>query len=205
MARRTYPRPYRDHVAAADNVLTRYQTATGTPVGLPVPIELIVEKTYGLTILTDDIEEEPGTTILGALFPQARQIVLNARHEDLFAEVIGPEQFTLAHELGHWIYDAEYPEQLTLDLQTDTAPQFCYHRAGPALAEQARIREVNANKFAACLVLPEQLVRSANLDDVVADLRGTAAAWGVSQKTLKIRLEELGLLDNLDRHQLDLL
>ena len=37
---------------------------------LPVPIEAIVEQTYHLVVLHDEITEPPGSMILGALSPQ---------------------------------------------------------------------------------------------------------------------------------------
>jgi hypothetical protein len=37
---------------------------------------------------------------------------------------------------------------------------------------------------------------------VLADFRGTAHAWGVSQQTLRIKLERLGVLDDADIDQL---
>ena len=162
---------------------------------LPVPIELIIERTYGLEILWTELDEPPDTVILGALSPSDRRIILNARHEDFFGQWLGPERFTLAHELAHWIYDAENPDQLALDFDAQPAEQFCYHRESPGLSEALRIREVNANKLAAHLLLPEYLVRRAEIDQVLQDIRSTAARWQVSNKMLEIRFQELGLVD----------
>ena len=196
MSRRTYPRPDHQHAATASRVLARHATATGAPVALPVPIEMIVEQTFGLEILWEEIEEPPDTIILGALAPRDRRIVLNARHEAMFEWWIGPERFTLAHELAHWIYDAVDPDQLELDLDLPdlAAERLCYHRDSPELSDDQRIREVNANKLAAHLLLPEDLVRRANVDAVLGDIRGTAARWQVSQTALRIRLQDLGLI-----------
>lgn len=203
MARRTHPRTEAQHEVATSNVLARHAAETGVPIELPVPIELIIESTYDLTILWDEIEEPPDMTILGALFPRESRIVMNVMHESLFDRVVGPERFTLAHELGHWIYDADDPNQLSLDLESGPTESFCYHRENPNLADDTRIREVNANKFAAHLLLPEHLVRAVDLDEVLRDFRATAADWGVSQQTLRIRLDALDLLDDADRMQLD--
>ena len=157
---------------------------------------MIVEQTFGLEILWEEIEEPPDTIILGALAPRDRRIVLNARHEAMFERWIGPERFTLAHELAHWIYDAVDPDQLELDLDLPdlAAERFCYHRDSPELSDDQRIREVNANKLAAHLLLPEDLVRRANVDAVLGDIRGAAARWQVSQTALRIRLQDLGLI-----------
>jgi len=200
MAQRTYPRPDRIHAQVTGEVLHKHAALTGQPITLPVPIEAIIEQTYGLNILHDEIEEPPGSMILGALSPANRTIVMNVRHEDLFLSVVGPERFTYAHELAHWIYDADDPGQMALDLGAGPpAEQFCYHRESPGLAEDLRIREVNANKFASHLLLPEALVRAADLAAVLRDIRGTARRWGVSKQCLRIRLEGLDLLSNEER------
>ncbi len=62
---------------------------------------------------------------------------------------------------------------------------------------------MNANKLASHLLMPEHLVKNVDVDEVMADFRGTAAAWGVSQQALRIRLETLKLIDDLDIAQLD--
>ena len=198
MARRTCPRPARHHAVVAGNVLLRHASNVGAPVALPVPIEMIIERTYRLEVLTDEIPEPPGVIILGALAPRARRIVLNSRHEAMFEQWIGPERFTLAHELAHWIYDADNPDQLSLGLDGQPEQRFCYHRESPQLAEGQRIREMNANKLAAHLLLPEDLVRAASIDTVLADPRSAAARWRVSRTMLRIRLQELGVIDEQD-------
>lgn len=200
MAKLTFPRPDHLHAQVTGEVLRRHAGLAGKPITLPVPIEAIVEQTYRLDVLHDEIEEPPGSMILGALSPADRTITLNARHEDLFESVVGPERFTYAHELAHWIYDADDPDQLTLDFDAPApAEQFCYHREAPGLEEDLRIREVNANKFASHLLLPEALVRASDLDAAFKDFRGTARRWGVSQQCLQYRLEALDLLTNEER------
>lgn len=205
MARKTHPRTEAHHRVAADNALARHASSTGAAIELPVPVELIVESTFGLSILWDEIDEPDDMMILGALHPSEHMIVMNTRHQDLFERVVGPERFTLAHELGHWIYDADDPAQMSLDFSDRQDEVYCYHREAGELPDQTRIREINANKFAACLLLPEHLVKAADIDDVIADFRETAARWGVSQRTLRIRMDGLGLLDDGDRMQLDML
>lgn len=198
MARRTYPRSAQDHVLVAGSVHVRHALEVGEPVTLPVPIDMVIEKTYGLEIGWDTIPEPPGMIILGALAPRAKRIVLNERHEAMFDQWIGPERFTLAHELAHWIYDAENPDQLSLGFDGQQDEVFCYHRDSPGLVDDVQIREINANKLAAHLLLPEDLVRDACLDTVLADPRRAAAEWKVSLRMLQIRLQELGLIDEHD-------
>lgn len=191
MARPTFPRSQDQHEHVALDVLNRHSAQTGWPVSLPVPIDLIIEQTYGLGVIYEPIAEPPGSMILGALVAVQRRIIINTRHEDLLGTVIGPERFTLAHELGHWLYDAENPDQQAFDFG-EAAETFCYHRESAAMSDDSRIREVNANKFAAALLLPAACLLSA-VDDALADQRGFASRCGVSQQTLAIRLGELGV------------
>jgi hypothetical protein len=174
------------------------------PVELPIPIELIIEQTYGLEILWEDVPEPANTIILGALAPRERRIVLNVRHQAFFDQYMGPERFTLAHELGHWIYDADNPDQLRLNLEDDYQGRYCYHRDSPGLSEDLRIRELNANKFAAHVLLPEELVHRADIHEVLNDLPATAKRWQVSRTALRIRLQDLGFFRERNAAQIDL-
>jgi hypothetical protein len=70
VARKTFPRREEHHAVLADHVIRKHEVTTGQPVVLPVPIEMIVELTYGLTVLYEEIPEEPGRMILG---PCSRQ------------------------------------------------------------------------------------------------------------------------------------
>lgn len=202
MARSTFPRKNEVHKVVAGEVLHRYATETGEPVTLPVPIEMIVERTYGLTIHWEDIDEPDGFVVLGALSPSTKTIVMNTLHIERFERWVGPERFTLAHELAHWIYDAD-ADQGTLDLAGE-ADVFCRRDDTSVLDHTTQIRELNANKLAAHLLLPDDLVLAADLDAVLADFRGTANSWGVSQSTLRIKLEGLGVLDDDDFDRLGL-
>jgi hypothetical protein len=190
------PRSAQAHEVAAGQVLERFSVSERWAPCLPVPIERIVESTYDLEILWTAIEEPAGEQILGALQPADRRILLNERHAALFDTVIGPYRFTLAHELGHWLYDADDPNQGSLfDSPDDAAAVFC---RSVSLSD-GDLREVNANKFASRLLLPATLVRGALRQRLASRtaFSQTAAEWGVSKQTLTIRLTDLGMQDFL--------
>jgi hypothetical protein len=173
--------------------LRRYSGTSGWVPRLPVPVEDIVECCYGLSILFEAIDEAPGEVILGELAPLTRTIRLNEQHLNLFETWVGPEAFTLGHELGHWLYDAEDPNQGQL-FNASGEKVFC-RRPDSAQVGDSELREVNANKFSSCLLLPEELVR-AQVREPFASWNGlsrAAASWGVSRTTLRIRLETLGM------------
>lgn len=51
MARRVFPRKDQRHRVVAAEILTRHAVRMGKAVRLPVPIDLIIEKTYGLEVV----------------------------------------------------------------------------------------------------------------------------------------------------------
>jgi Zn-dependent peptidase ImmA (M78 family) len=187
----------RQHEERAAIVLMDYSARTDWKRSLPVPVEQILES-RGLRILWEELDESPGERILGALDPAKSTIYMNQRHVDLFSEVIGPEAFTLAHELGHWLYDAENPAQLTLG-GGEGGRVLCRGLRQIRLEDRTRVREVNANQFAACLLLPSDLVLGTLTSpfETAADLKAAARAWGVSRQALEIRLSQVGRPDLL--------
>jgi len=192
-ARRTWPRSQSQHETTTAEVLQRYGARTGWWPTLPVPVADIVETLYELLIVCEPISEPPGETILGALSPRDRTVQLNERHLAFFDTWVGPEAFTLAHELGHWVYDAVDPNQGQL-FDDSFEPVFCRHGDNGG-HEGGDVREVNANKFAACLVLPADLIKAAVTTpfQTWSALGASASAWGVSKTTLRIRLETLSM------------
>lgn len=191
MSRPTHPRSARSHAVAAAGVLRRYTADTGWAPALPVPVEDIIERVFDLRILWQVIPEPSGSQILGALDPSAKTICLNETHAESVLSRIGPLNFTYAHELGHWLYDADDPNQL--QLLNGTSQKFC--RDMRSVVDADHLREVNANKFAAHLLLPEDLVREAIAEvPPGAPLASLAKEWGVSVRTLEIRIDdELGI------------
>ena len=161
---------------------------------MPIPVEQIVERLYGIAIEWHELEEPAGASILGALDPVARTIALNTRHEQLFSEVLGPYEFTLGHELGHWLFDADDPNQLNLlDAPSD---RFCHSRNSGNLSKEQQWRETNANRFAAELLMPSDLIAQVDEVDLVGRMNEYAREWGVSRTALRIRLETLGVIDD---------
>ena len=193
MARLSRYRTPRQLAVVADNVLARYASEFSWSRAMPIPIEQIVERLYGISIEWHGLDEPPGTSVLGALDPAAKTIALNSKHQQMFCDVLGPYEFTLAHELGHWLFDADDPNQLSL--LDEPTERFCHSRNSPAMGQQQRNCETNANRFAAELLMPAHLVRQVDQDDLAAEMATYAREWGVSRTALRIRLETVGILD----------
>lgn len=86
----------------AEEKLGLYQQRFGVLASPPVPLDQLIENVFDLRISWETIKAEKGETILGALRPEKRQIVLNEAHLKLFEEKPGLERSTKGHELGHW-------------------------------------------------------------------------------------------------------
>ncbi len=96
------------------------------------------------------------------------------------------KRFTAAHELGHYVLhrdllrEGQHFDRLFTKKVGATAhgPISPYH-------------EVQANKFAADILMPADLVKMAYRRS--KDLAATASEFGVSESAMKIRLENLGV------------
>ncbi len=178
-------------------LLGEYERERGATVTLPIPVEKIVERTLGLGLVWLPIAEQPGEIILARIDPQylgQPTIQMNEYRRDHFEAYFGTEAFSLAHEAAHWVlhYDRGQSEQLAipgLTSATAGAPILCRR-----LSDGDR-REFQAERFAAFLLMPEQLLREAirGLDltswSVIAAL---ARNCGVSKRALTRRLVEIG-------------
>jgi hypothetical protein len=156
----------------------------GEPPALPIDVDLIGEQLLGLSWLYDRIPEPPGTTILAALHPELRLVVLNERHVDTFGRNEGLERFTKAHELGHWVLHS--PRR---SIARSPIPPV------PAPAAERRWQEIQANWFAAALLLPPLPLKRAAAEVDVRAWRGRyelSGVCGVSVSALNCRLRQLG-------------
>lgn len=87
------------------------------------------------------------------------------------------QRFTIAHELGHWALEHGNA------LFRDSPEQFRTSQRDP--------REVEANRFAAELLMPEEAVNAAIVDVGITDIVRLSNLFAVSQLAMKIRLEQL--------------
>jgi Zn-dependent peptidase ImmA (M78 family) len=104
------------------------------------------------------------------------------------------QAFTLAHELGHFVL---HPSVNFVDRK------FVYFRDQRSAAA-TDIKEMQANEFAACLLMPERFIqthlkdRAVDLED--EDLAALAKRFGVSTQALTFRLINLNIA-NQARHR----
>ncbi len=200
-------------------LLAEYGKQHGQVTSPPVPIDEIVEEHLKLAVEYRDLRAEfPEGDVLGAIWFNDKLIAIDQSlvPED-FPAMRGRYRFTLAHELGHWrlhrhLYLRRAGER-TLLANTPARPDHVLrsHATDP--------KEVQANRFAACLLMPREMVKRewhqlrGNMDPIyLADLRANqslnlsdeilfeqaarplAEKFEVSPFAMRIRLEEMKLL-----------
>jgi Zn-dependent peptidase ImmA (M78 family) len=185
----------------AAGLLRRLSALRGEPIELPVDVDAIGEQLLGLSWLYEPIPEPRGTTILAALHPEQRLVVLNERHVETFGRNEGLERFTKAHELGHWICHCCRVDGLSLRAEGPTdwslSQPSTLNPPASRIPEPStdRWQENHANWFAAALLMPPlPLRRAAGTVDITAwrgryELRERC---GVSISALNVRLRQLG-------------
>jgi uncharacterized protein DUF955 len=101
------------------------------------------------------------------------------------------QRFTIAHEIGHYVLHQD-------DARLFIDKQYIYHRDGSSSTGDDR-REVEANRFAAALLMPEELLLAevANLELDLGDELGFVALakrFEVSALAMSHRLANLGVI-----------
>jgi Zn-dependent peptidase ImmA (M78 family) len=97
------------------------------------------------------------------------------------------KRFTIAHELGHHFLhligeDGEFVDS-EVDLFRDSE--------SPVSTDPARLAEIQANQFAAGLLMPSELVKQTF--EKTRNLQDLARIFNVSEEAMAIRLSRLGL------------
>ena len=154
--------------------------------GPPVNVAAIAQE-EGAKVVFQDLEAK----VSGVLVQKDKTatIGINALHHP------NRQRFSIAHELGHYLMHADRPtvfvDEILVHFRAD-APV-------PALDD----REVEANAFAAALLMPSAWLKSdlaeRNIDALFGDrpLALLARRYEVSPLALSIRMVNLGLLDGI--------
>jgi Zn-dependent peptidase ImmA (M78 family) len=143
--------------------------------GGAIPVDPVaIARTAGLSVLEAHLDENT----LGALVKQPGRdptILLNE------ADSENRRRFTCAHELGHFVRRSEEADEYTrVDLRNSLS------------ARGEDPEEVYANEFAACLLMPEDEVRSF-VETGMGDLE-MAIRFKVSREAMQFRLKNLELM-----------
>jgi Zn-dependent peptidase ImmA (M78 family) len=141
----------------------------------PVPVEKIAE------MLELDVRYSPNADeVSGALIRKGRELIIGVNS----SQHPNRQRFTIAHEIAHFIMHKGW--QLHVD------EDFCINRDG-----SNNIEEIQANRFAAELLMPVELIevdvsRYPVIDEAVVSV--LAGRYKVSTQAMQIRLTNLGYM-----------
>ena len=192
----------------------------GHEITVPIPLDELVEIHLELPFEIVDLRSQfGGHDVMGAIWFSDGTIRVDASLDPYeFPHLRGRYNFTVAHEVGHWrLHRARFlddPNERTL-FESGSKPAFVC-RDGDSVPE-----EWQANAFAACLLMPRELVfdewhawrgTDAPVPDADLDVRSLAGdqkrdvelarealckplaeRFEVSAHAMRIRLENLGL------------
>lgn len=114
-----------------------------------------------------------------------KYIIANKNHP------VGRVKFTIAHELWHFFLHEQYWRTESWFIDTESSLSMMYRME--EFSDDERIREREANCFAANLLMPEELIKKAfrkKTDNIIY----LAEGFGVSTTAMSIRLKNLWLI-----------
>ncbi len=152
----------------AIRVLQQYGRQHGPILTPPVPIEQIIDFTVDIPIIHDAIPAHGGSPVLAKLAVQGHPspdvaIYVNTDKRPFFDQHEGVEQFSLAHELGHYMLHIDRGSLYTL-LLPDAEEQSIVLCRASSVEERDRNawrKELQAERFAAYILMPQELLRKA--------------------------------------------
>jgi Zn-dependent peptidase ImmA (M78 family) len=156
---------------------------------VPVPVEDVAAR-LGLPVVATNL----GEGISGVLVTEGGRSYIGVQK----ADHLHRRRYTIGHEIGHY-YLRHHREALHVDREASVTFRAVSYRTTRS-APGSDPREVEANQFSACLLMPGRLVRreaTRLVDGTLADrhIPELAKRFCVSEAAMTIRLETLGMLD----------
>ncbi len=159
------------------------QTLRGFEEQLPIDIQAIIQA-HNIAIRKQPLEE----AVSGMLVVKNGHAIIgvNESHHP------NRQRFTLAHELGHFLLHGN-----SSSIFIDASPVFFRDETS---SQGSKLREIEANAFAAELLMPEPMLRKVTKNQTLdafdeGAVRRLAAQFGVSTQAITIRLTKLGLIN----------
>ena len=138
----------------AAELLLGYEDHVGEPLAPPIPIEDIIERYLQLNLHYLDFSLKYGMeNVYGALYVKSRTVAISEALLDDGSE--GRLIFTCAHEAGHWCLHRRYVDGAGRSTGKEGTVICRTGRAGKLPVEW------QADYFAGCLLMPEEMVRGA--------------------------------------------
>lgn len=174
-------------------LLRDYEDQEGALAGPPVPIDLLIENLLQIDIDWAPLDLSSDERVLAAieLTPERRRIIMNERERAHFEQYSGTEAFSKAHEVGHAVLHLpRTPALQPLLWQTDDVIALCR-------SNREDRKELQAERFAAYLLMPEALVRATvGMQPITSwsQMYQLRDAFKVSITAMRKRLEALNLV-----------
>ena len=149
---------------------------------VPVNVQAVAER-LGAKVVFDELDDDVSGFLLRE--KSIATIAVNSQHHP------NRQRFTVAHECGHLALHAGKGDGLWVDKAY--AP-ILFRDSTSSTGDQ--LAEIQANQFAAGLLMPEQLLRehvTNNLNDL--DISRLAMRFRVSEQAMTLRLVSLDLLE----------
>ncbi|MEK7571657.1 MAG: ImmA/IrrE family metallo-endopeptidase [Patescibacteria group bacterium] len=159
----------RNEIEAAAKELLTSVYSDNEHISLPVDLAKILEN-YNINLVYVKFKDKG---ISGAFDKEKNTIYVNT--DDSFTR----KSFTIAHELGHLI------------LHKDKPREFFYRLEIAQIAEEDREEDIEANLFAASLLMPESLIKK--YWELTKDIDKLATIFGASVPAVYFRLKNLHL------------
>jgi len=190
--------------ACATDILQKYGRKFKPISAPPVPIEEIIDLVVDIPIVREAIPDYHGSPVLAKLvargYPHpALEIIVNDNKHLFFEQYKGTEEYSLAHELGHDVLHIDHGSLNTLLLPEtqEKSITLCRMNSNEERDRNAKRREFQAERFAACILMPQDLLRAACAKvDIYhwPDLYSLKDQFRVTISALTNRLKELHLV-----------
>jgi len=150
---------------------------------VPVDVQAVAERLRAKVVF-DELDDD----VSGLLLREKglSTIVINREHH------LNRQRFTLAHECGHLFLHADKGDRLWLD------KTLFFRDASSSGGDQ--LAEIQANQFAAGLLMPEELIRwelSKARPISEGDVIRLAVRFQVSERAMTVRLMSLNLIESV--------
>ena len=162
-------------IVAARDLLDGYAGVYALESDCIVPVEEIASSYLGLLIRDEALADG----VSGELRIRTREIRVNAAEGERWPR---RRRFTIAHEIGHWVLHRDDIADCVITRTIDRVP-----RAREEAKTPEQIREREANRFAAELLMPEDRIHAA-VAEHGADVVDQAARFDVSALSMAWRL-----------------
>lgn len=168
------------HSINAINTRVRQLLARYSTDGAPVDVYRIIKK-EGISLAFEEMEDDHSGVLL--VENGVAAIAVNSTHHP------HRQRFSAAHELGHYVLHSRGRDRLFVDKA---------YRRSRMSSSGTDTDEIEANRFAAALLMPENLIRKYTGDNPITDLDicKLALKFQVSEQAMTLRLVNLGLIES---------